>query len=79
MSHVLHRNLWADRLSPGQFRHLFDHLPGTLFFAKDLDGRLMAGNPAFVERCGFRTEEEIIGISDFCDFFPKAGGEIPQG
>lgn len=49
---------------PGQFRHLFDHLPGTLFFAKDREGRLMAGNPAFVKRCGFQSEEQIAGITD---------------
>ena len=24
----------------------------------------MAGNPAFVERCGFKREEEIVGITD---------------
>ena len=62
---------WTNALSPGQFRHLFDHLPGTLFFAKDLEGRLMAGNPAFVERCGFKSEEEIIGIADNSIFSPR--------
>lgn len=53
----------------GQFRHLFDHLPGTLFFAKDRDGRIMAGNPDFIRRCGFETEDQIIGITD-SDVFP---------
>ena len=56
---------------PGQFRHLFDHLPGTLFFAKDRDGRLMAGNPAFVKRCGFTAEVDIIGITDAMIFPSK--------
>lgn len=55
---------WTARLKPGQFRHLFDHLPGTLFFAKDRECRLMAGNPAFVKRCGYEREEQIIGLSD---------------
>ncbi|NQX00925.1 AraC family transcriptional regulator [bacterium] len=63
--------VWAALLQPGQFRHLFDHLPGTLFFAKDLAGRLMAGNPAFVSRCGFLHESEIIGISDHAVFSPR--------
>lgn len=58
------RQQWTGNLLPGQFRVLFDHLPGTLFFAKDREGRLMAGNPAFVERCGFKREEEIVGITD---------------
>lgn len=62
---------WTEQLSPGQFRHLFDHLQGTLFFAKDMEGRLMAGNPAFVDRCGFRSEEELIGIKDVAIFSPR--------
>ncbi len=65
------RRKWDGLLQPGQFRHLFDHLPGTLFFAKDLDGRLMAGNPAFVKRCGFHRESEIIGITDSSIFPPR--------
>lgn len=65
------RKEWSAQLSRGQFRHLFDHLPGTLFFAKDREGRLMAGNPDFVSRCGFRSEDEIIGITDDTIFSPK--------
>jgi AraC-like DNA-binding protein len=60
---------WMEELPAGQFRHLFDHLPGTLFFAKDREARLMGGNPAFVRRCGFRSEAEIIGLQDG-DIFP---------
>ncbi len=60
---------WMEELPAGQFRHLFDHLPGTLFFAKDRQARLMGGNPAFVRRCGFQREEEILGLSDR-DIFP---------
>ena len=65
------RKQWTARLLPGQFRHLFDHLPGTLFFAKDRDGRLMLGNPAFIKRCGFTTEDEIAGIDDSMIFPPR--------
>ncbi len=72
------RRNWTARLPPGQFRHLFDHLPGTLFFAKDLEGRLMAGNPAFVERCGFRSEDEIIGIRDISIFSPRLAEKYRQ-
>ncbi len=31
----------------------------------------MAGNPDFVSRCGFRSEDEIIGITDDTIFSPK--------
>lgn len=31
----------------------------------------MAGNPAFVKRCGFSKESEIIGISDHLVFSPR--------
>ena len=65
------RQDWDKLLQPGQFRHLFDHLSGTLFFAKDLSGRLMAGNPAFVKSCGFLSESEIIGIDDHSIFSPR--------
>ena len=65
------RTSWEEMLRPGQFRHLFDHLPGTLFFAKDLKFRLIAGNPAFVKRCGFSEEEQIIGLSDSAIFPPR--------
>jgi PAS domain S-box-containing protein len=62
---------WIRNLMPGQFRMLFDHLPGTLFFAKDLDGRLMAGNPAFVKHCGLETEGELVGMTDEALFPPR--------
>lgn len=78
MNREKERREWSDRLTPGQFRHLFDHLPGTLFFAKDLEGRLMAGNPAFVERCGFRSEDEIIGIRDISIFSPRLAEKYRQ-
>ena len=55
---------WASELVPGQFRHLFDRVPGTMFFAKDATFRLRMGNPAFVARCGRRHEHEIVGKTD---------------
>ena len=62
---------WLEDLSTAPFRHLFDHLSGTLFFAKDRQGRLMMGNPAFVRRCGFESEEQIVGLSDDGIFPPR--------
>jgi PAS domain S-box-containing protein len=61
---------WLEGLPAGQFRLLFEHLPGTLFFAKDLEGHIMFGNPAFMRRCGFETEEELIGQTDN-EMFPE--------
>ncbi|MEY2981432.1 MAG: helix-turn-helix domain-containing protein [Planctomycetota bacterium] len=60
---------WASSLVPGQFRHLFDRIPGTMFFAKDASFRLRMGNPAFVARCGLRHEHEIVGRTD-AELFP---------
>jgi AraC-like DNA-binding protein len=71
MSHKERHRIWTEALPSGQFRHLFDHLPGTLFFAKDCERRFMAGNPAFVQRCGFQVEEEIIGMKDDLIFSPR--------
>lgn len=66
---------WMERMPAGQFRSLFDHLPGTLFFAKDRQARLMGGNPAFVRRCGFREEKEILGLFDADIFPPRLAGK----
>lgn len=55
---------WFSNLRPGGVRELFEHLPNTLYFAKDRDLRLMAGNRAFAQRCGYADEMEIIGRSD---------------
>lgn len=71
MSDVAAQRAWLERLSPGPLRQLFDHLPGTLFFAKDSRGRLMLGNPAFVRHCGFEREEQILGLTDDCIFPPR--------
>lgn len=69
MSEQISQQEWMESLPAGQFRHLFDHLPGTLFFAKNRQAQLMAGNQAFVRRCGFESEKEIIGLFDR-DIFP---------
>jgi PAS domain S-box-containing protein len=68
------RETWARRLQAGQFRQLFELVPHTLFFAKDLEGRLMYANTAFAQRCGFKSEAEIVGLRDE-DIFPPALAE----
>jgi PAS domain S-box-containing protein len=72
---IRQRDQWLEGLPAGQFRLLFEHLPGTLFFAKDLEGRIMFGNPGFVARCGFRTEEELVGRKDEEMFSPRLAGK----
>jgi PAS domain S-box-containing protein len=55
---------WRQRLRSGEIRRLFEHVPGTLFFAKNAAGEIMMGNRQFVERCGFGSEDELIGRHD---------------
>jgi len=52
------------------FYLLFNHLPRVSFFAKDEAFRLVAANLHFVERLGFKTEEEVLGKDDF-SLFPS--------
>jgi PAS domain S-box-containing protein len=64
-SRVAHARLeWRQRLRSGEIRRLFEHVPGTLFFAKNAAGEIMMGNRQFVERCGFKSEDELIGRHD---------------
>jgi AraC-like DNA-binding protein len=60
---------WQETLRAGSVSGLFDNLPDTLFFAKDREKRLMAGNKLFVERCGYSDEAEMSGHDDY-DIFP---------
>lgn len=53
------------------FYHLFDHMPGVSFFAKDEHFQFICANQYFYERFGFDTEEEIIGKGDFELFPPR--------
>jgi len=68
------RESWGRRLQAGQFRQLFELVPHTLFFAKDREGRLMFTNTAFAQRCGFKSEAEVVGLRDE-DIFPPALAE----
>lgn len=59
-----HRDEWLRQVRSDGLRQLFEHLPGTLFFAKNTEGQIMLGNRHFVERCGCASEEELIGRTD---------------
>ena len=60
---------WANRLQSQVLRTVFDHLPGIMFFAKNLEGRFMMANFAFAQRCGRKDEADLIGKTDE-DVFP---------
>ena len=45
----------------GIIEQLFDHLPETVFFLKDLAGRYVAVNQSLVERCGFSDKQQLLG------------------
>jgi PAS domain S-box-containing protein len=56
-------------LSPALLEQLFDHLPETAFFLKDVEGRYIAVNQSLVERCGVRSKRDLIG-HHVRDIFP---------
>jgi len=51
-----------------QLASLFDFLPETYFFAKDLDGRFVLANQALVKALGLKSTSDMIGHTDY-DFF----------
>lgn len=48
---------------------LFEHIPGSLFFVKDREGRYLAANEELVRLFGAANEAEVIGCTD-ADFLP---------
>ena len=53
---------------------LFKNVPDTAFFVKDSEGRYALCNQSLVERCGLRSEAEIVGRS-VRELFPAELGE----
>ena len=53
---------------------LFERVPDTAFFVKDLEGRYVLCSPSLVERCGLRTESELVG-RHVREIFPAELGE----
>jgi PAS domain S-box-containing protein len=56
------------------FEQLFDHVPDTAFFLKDLSGRYVVVNRSLVERCGLRQKRDLVG-RHVRDIFPPELGE----
>lgn len=54
---------------------LFDHVPDTAFFLKDIRGRYTAVNQSLVERCGLSDKSQLLGRSVF-EVFPKQLAEL---
>lgn len=66
---------FLDAIDPSKhFFRLFDLLPHVLFFAKDLQGRLLAANTALLRHYGFDSEAEFLGKTDF-DLLPRSMAE----
>jgi len=51
-------------------RQLFEHIPDTVFFAKDRDGRYLAVNEALARRCGLQDTDGAAGRT-VTDLFPS--------
>jgi len=63
---------FIEQVRPDSLYHaLFEHLPGVCFFAKDRDGRIVAGNGELLKRFGFQQEGQILGRTDF-DLHPHS-------
>jgi len=66
------RSDFVDSIAPdSHFNLLFNRLEDVLFFTKDLDGRLWAGNRALLERYSLADETELWGRTDF-EFLPHS-------
>lgn len=48
----------------------FEYLPDVLFFAKNRQGQFVMANRLFCEKCGARSEQELLGKTDR-DYFPR--------
>lgn len=57
---------FIKRIRPDSLYHLlFEYLPDVCFFAKDLEGNIVACNGELLKRFGFTREEQILGKTDF--------------
>ena len=56
------------------FHRLFFFFLGVLFFAKDVEGRLLAANRGLLQLYGYQREEDFWGVTDF-DLLPHSLAE----
>ena len=57
-------DVWLNQVQARSLRTVFDHLPGVMFFAKDLEGRFTMANLAFAQRCGCKDEASLHPTPD---------------
>ena len=56
-----HKAFFEQLSEPFAAEALFDHMPDTVFFIKDRDGRYVSANRTLVERCGLRDKSQLLG------------------
>jgi AraC-like DNA-binding protein len=62
MTGIPQQEAFFEQLSePFAAEALFDHMPDTVFFIKDRDGRYVSANQTLVERCGLRDKSVLLG------------------
>jgi PAS domain S-box-containing protein len=59
-----------DQLDPNSILATFAALGDVYFFMKDRKGRFIGANQQQLEKLGLKSEDELIGKTDF-DFFPS--------
>lgn len=69
-SNNIKENFYKKLSTKNRFDTLLPASSGVYSFIKDKNGIIIAANQLTYERCGCKTEEEVIGKTDF-DFFPK--------
>ena len=63
------RSFWKKALEIPMCQ-IADQIPGLYLFAKDSDGRHVLGNLRTLQRCGCKTEEDLLGKTDY-EFYPQ--------
>jgi AraC-like DNA-binding protein len=53
---------------------LFDNVPDTVFFLKNLEGRYLVVNDTLVRRCGLRNKNDLLGKTA-AEIFPSPFGQ----
>ncbi|MDZ8120046.1 AraC family transcriptional regulator [Pontiella sp. NLcol2] len=61
---------YLDSLNASELISLFRLLPDVYFVVKDAEGRVMAANEVAVRLCGFESESDMRGKTDY-DIFPE--------
>ncbi|MCM8526601.1 MAG: AraC family transcriptional regulator [Lentisphaeraceae bacterium] len=69
-SEEIKEKFYSRLSSNNRFDLLLPASSGVYSFIKDREGLIIAANQLTYERCGCRSESEVIGKTDF-DFFPK--------